>query len=189
MISILEATKPRVPDGIEYPCKGREVTELLHRPLSEVVPAGDRKYRRHSCTQLLWNLFPLHSSQGPTNLLPEPGYVASALFASTSPPVRPGCCPGNAWGRLCFWHRLSLAPTYAHSGSPTLRMGFTHVAVITTWQKPNSSCSHLELRGDTYRQKSVSIRSPMPGTTKNTSLSTQVPHLSVTQTLLRMLWP
>lgn len=72
-----------------------EVTELVHWPLSEVVPAENRKYRRHSRTQLLLNLFLHHSSHGATTLLPEPGYVASAHSASTSPPVRPGCCPDN----------------------------------------------------------------------------------------------
>lgn len=167
MISILEATKLRVPDGIKYPCKGSEVTELVHWPLSEVVPMEDRKYRRHSRTQLLWNLFPLHSCQGATNLLPEPCYAVSVLPASTSPPVRPGCCPATPEASSASgigFH--ALAPTYAHSGSPALSMGFIHVAVIITWQKPDSSCSHLELRGDAYGQKSVSVRSPMPRTTK-----------------------
>lgn len=48
MISILEATELRVPEGIKYPCEGREVTELVHWPLHEVVPVESRKYRRHS---------------------------------------------------------------------------------------------------------------------------------------------
>lgn len=188
MLSILEATKLRVPDGIKYPCKGGEETEQVQRPLSEVVPAEDRKYRRHSRTQLLWKLFPLHSSQGATNLLPEPCSVASALSASTSPPVRPGCCPGNRWGLLCFWHRLSCSGSHRHSQWVTS----TKYGVHPCGSHYNLAETRFQLftSGITWRCVWTEIclcKKPHAQDNKeertNSSLSTQVPHLSITQIL------
>lgn len=171
-----------------------EVTELVHRPLSEVVPAKNRKYRRHSRTQLLLNLFLLHSSQEATNLLPEPGYVASALSASTSPPVRSGCCPNNRWGLLCFWHRLSLSGSHICSQWVT----GTKYGVHPCGSHYNLAETKFQLftSGITWRYIRTEIclyKKPHAWDNKeeriSTSLSTQVPHLSVTQTLLRMLGP
>lgn len=53
-----------------------------------------------------------------------------------------------------------LAPTCARRGSPALRISFPHVAVITTWQNPNSSCSHLHLCWCRHGQKSISVKVP-----------------------------
>ena len=56
--------------------------------------------------------------------------------------------------------RTLMVPTYAHSGSLSTSISFTHVAVITSWHDPSPSCSHLHLCWSTHGQKSVSVRNP-----------------------------
>lgn len=60
---------------------------------------------------------------------------------------------------LCCLSLLWL-PYILTVGHRALRTSFTHVAVITTWQSPHLSGSHLHLCWSKHGQKSISVKSP-----------------------------